>query len=72
MSLRKAIDDMCKSCIYDPFQLGTWRIQVEECTSVTCPLHKFRPKSVQTVQKMAEGSDRSERMKQRHKEKANV
>jgi len=45
MSLRKAINDKCKSCIYDPLAGGTWRKQVEECTVTLCPLHPVRPKT---------------------------
>ena len=43
MSLRKAIDAMCKDCIYDPYEKGTWRKQVEECELTHCPLHRVRP-----------------------------
>jgi hypothetical protein len=46
MSLRKAINDMCRWCIYDPLSgLGNWRKQVEGCTSPECPLFPYRPKS---------------------------
>lgn len=46
MSLRKAINDKCKDCIYDPESgLGTWRQQVESCGQVRCPLYPYRPKS---------------------------
>ena len=46
MSLRKAINEKCKDCIYDPkSRLGTWRQQVEGCTIVTCSLHPYRPTS---------------------------
>ena len=41
-----AINEMCKKCIYDPYQRGTWRQQVEACTAKSCPLYEFRPKSV--------------------------
>ena len=46
-SLRKAINDMCKSCIYDPENIGagTWRKQVEDCPCVDCPLYPVRPVS---------------------------
>jgi hypothetical protein len=47
MSLRAAINAKCKECIYDPISgRGTWRQQVEACTSRTCPLFPVRPKSV--------------------------
>ena len=42
-SMRKAINDMCKACIYDGRSEGTWRKQVEECTSPKCPLYPLRP-----------------------------
>ena len=42
--LRGKIDAKCLECIYDPHQAGTWRKQVEECTSMTCPLFPIRTK----------------------------
>ena len=45
MSLRKAIDEKCKDCIYDPMQPGSWRKQVDRCRDVTCSLHPYRPRS---------------------------
>jgi hypothetical protein len=45
MSLRRAINDMCRSCIYDPHGNGTFLQQIEACTAVACPLHRVRPKS---------------------------
>lgn len=45
-SLRGAINAKCKECIYDPMGgAGTWREQVEACTSRTCPLYPVRPVS---------------------------
>jgi len=44
MSLRKAIDEKCKDCIYDPkCGGGTWREQVAQCSVVACPLWEVRP-----------------------------
>ena len=45
MSLRKAINDKCKECLYDADAdgLGPWRMQVEACTSPECPLFEVRP-----------------------------
>ena len=44
MSLRKAINLKCKSCIFDDRSgNGTWRQQVAACTSKTCPLYPVRP-----------------------------
>ena len=43
-SMRKAINEMCKWCIYDDKSgLGTWRQQVGGCTSTECPLYLLRP-----------------------------
>ena len=42
-SLRKCINDHCKSCIHDPAQPGTWRQQVALCSVTGCPLYPVRP-----------------------------
>ena len=40
----QAINAFCKECIYDKEGgVGTWRQQVEACTSTNCPLYDFRP-----------------------------
>lgn len=52
-SLRAAIDAMCKGCIYDPISPGTWREQVEGCSSSNCPLHPVRPVSVAATKERA-------------------
>ncbi len=45
MSIRKAVNEFCKMCIYDEKSgLGTWRQQVEGCTCTDCPLYDFRPR----------------------------
>lgn len=44
MSLRKAINQKCKDCIYDPIAPGTWRQQVALCTAKSCPLWGVRAK----------------------------
>ena len=49
MSLRKAIDAMCKDCTYDDQDKGTWRQQVAACTLKTCPLHPVRPVDEKSV-----------------------
>ena len=46
MSLRKAINDKCRECIYDPYEKGAWREQVEACASPACPLYPVRPMSL--------------------------
>jgi hypothetical protein len=46
MSLRAAINAMCKSCIFDPRGGGgNWRQQVGACTAKNCPLWPHRPVS---------------------------
>lgn len=53
MSRKKAIDEMCKQCIYDGSGNGSWRKQTEECpsdgvrTKHKCPLWDFRPLTLQ-------------------------
>ena len=40
----------CKDCIYDKAIAGSWRSQVENCTSEkTCPLWPHRPVTTETV-----------------------
>lgn len=49
ISLRTAINNKCKECIYDPLAgAGTWKQQVEACTSKTCPLFEVRPTSTKS------------------------
>jgi Zn-finger protein len=43
--LRAAINRMCRDCLYYPGAGGTWRFQVENCTSSGCPLYPLRPVS---------------------------
>ena len=43
--LRARVNAKCVECIYDEYQPGTWRAQVEKCTSSTCPLFPVRPRS---------------------------
>ena len=50
MSRTAAINEKCKDCIYDPAVKGTWREQVELCTSVkSCALWPYRPRTVITI-----------------------
>lgn len=45
-SMRKAINNKCKECVYDPVGgAGTWRQQVEACSCSSCPLFEIRPVS---------------------------
>jgi hypothetical protein len=41
--LREKIDAKCRECIHDPHSEGSWRKQVENCTSSACPLFSVRP-----------------------------
>ena len=36
MSMRKAIDEKCKDCIYDPEVEGGWKQQVWACELQAC------------------------------------
>jgi len=49
MSLRKAINEKCKDCIYDDLAAGTWLQQVTLCSSEDCPLFAVRPKSKSAI-----------------------
>ena len=42
-SLRKAINDMCRSCIYDTTGYGSCAQQIEACTAFRCKLWPVRP-----------------------------
>lgn len=42
-SLRKCVNDNCKSCIYDPEAAGSWRQQVTLCSVTGCALYPARP-----------------------------
>lgn len=55
-SLRRAINDKCKDCLYDPLQSGTWREQIEACTSGNCPLFPVRPLSKGRTQRTLSSS----------------
>ena len=58
ISLRKAINDKCSNCTYDPFSgLGNWRQQVEACTVKTCPLWPVRPVSKPRKRDLAAEND---------------
>ena len=43
VSLRKATNAKCKSCIYDDLAAGTWRQQVTLCSVDLCPSWNVRP-----------------------------
>ncbi len=48
-SLRKAINNKCKECIYCNQGPGSWRQQVAACTAITCPLFAVRPMPGQSI-----------------------
>lgn len=43
LSLRKRIDEKCKTCTYDRKAAGTWRQQVTLCPIADCALYSVRP-----------------------------
>ena len=45
MSLRKAINEKCRDCVYDKSNLGNFVQQVSMCPQMDCPLWKVRPVS---------------------------
>ena len=50
LSLRAAINAMCKNCLYDPGNgNGAWRVQVQGCSSSNCPLHSVSPLPVKAT-----------------------
>lgn len=54
-SLRKAINDYCTWCIFDPKDTGSRLIQIHNCKNSECPLYLVRPKSTST--KVTAGED---------------
>jgi len=59
VSRQKAIDDHCKSCVYDPLNGGTWRKQVELCPCTDCSLYEYRPLTEETRKSRANGTKAS-------------
>lgn len=49
MSLRNAINNKCKDCIYDSKAPGSWRAQVTLCSVKSCPLWHLRPKTTSAI-----------------------
>jgi hypothetical protein len=49
MSLRKAINAMCRDCAYDPLDDGSAAQQIACCTCKSCPLHKVRPITAKSI-----------------------
>jgi hypothetical protein len=48
-SLKAAVENMCKQCIYDTSADGTWRQQVENCSSTECALYDVRPMTGKSI-----------------------
>ena len=48
-SLRKAINDHCRQCIYDNLAAGTWKQQVTLCSVYSCALYDVRPQTTSTI-----------------------
>lgn len=55
-SLRKAINDYCTWCIFDPKDQGSRLIQIHNCKNDECPLYLVRPKSKSTKVDESENS----------------
>jgi len=64
-SLRKAINEKCKECIYDPHPgNGNWRQQTGACSYVNCPLWPVRPTSEPRVPGSGEVPEALEKWRQ--------
>ena len=48
-SLRKAIYEHCRTCIYDPSAMGTWRQQTALCAVTSCALYSVRPSTKRPI-----------------------
>ena len=49
MSLRRAVNAYCRSCIYDPGDIGTAAQQIACCIVTECPLYPFRPITTKAI-----------------------
>ena len=49
MSLRKAINAMCRDCAYDPLDIGSAAQQIACCTCKSCPLYTVRPMTAKSI-----------------------
>lgn len=56
-SLKKCVENMCKSCSYDPTQAGSWRHQVENCTVKSCALWEVRPITMESILARRKGAN---------------
>ena len=49
MSLRLAVNAKCRSCAYDPRDVGTAAQQIACCVVADCPLHPHRPITTKSI-----------------------
>ena len=49
MSCRSAINAKCRSCTYDPKDVGTAAQQIACCVVDDCPLHPHRPITTKAI-----------------------
>jgi len=60
-SLRAAINQHCRNCLYDKVSgIGSWRQQVEACSAKTCALYSVRPKSTGCIPESVNALENSE------------
>jgi hypothetical protein len=66
LRLRPAVNAFCKACIYDKSAgYGSWRKQVSNCRSFSCPLFNVRPgatkaRSTNLTSRQSEKTERSD------------
>lgn len=48
LTRQQAINENCKTCIYDPLAGGTHTAQIEACTVTSCALYEYRPLTEKT------------------------
>jgi len=42
----EAINAKCRSCLYDPVLIESWRSQIDRCETSWCPLFCYRPRLI--------------------------
>jgi len=60
-SLRAAVDQHCKQCIYDNLCPGTWRQPVALCSVKGCALWAVRPRTTKPLLKSLAAQERATR-----------
>lgn len=43
-TVRSKVDAVCIKCIYEPWKIKHWRLQVSNCNFTRCAIHPFRAK----------------------------